>query len=175
MARRRGVSRNFQRSPRRLTNWTFGFLTGGVQAVAVNAALASAILDPEVAEVTNGTLIRVRGVIRAQITSAAGVDGLIGFGIAVVEQRAFTAGIAANALPRPISEGGDDIWLWHGVMPLWGDNAPSDAIAGNATFEVDSKAMRKFEDNVTVALIAESDTVAFEYGYGLRVLSKAGM
>jgi len=171
MADRRRGSRSFQRSPRRATNWTLGFLTGW-QNVAVNAAQAHLLLDPEAAEVQNGTLIRVRGSIRVAATSAAGVNGSAFFGIAVVEQRAFDAGIAVNALPRPKSEGGDDIWLWHNGIGLRGSATVETAIPGNTVIEIDSKSMRKYVDNTVVALISESITIAFTYTYSIRILSK---
>jgi len=171
MADRRRGSRSFQRSPRRATNWTLGFLNGW-QSVAVDGSAAHLILDPEAAEVQNGTLIRVRGTIRVATSSAAGVNGSAYFGIAVVEQRAFDAGIAVNALPRPKSEGGDDIWLWHSSIGIRGSATAETAIPANGIIQIDSKSMRKYEDNSIVALISESSVAVILYTYSIRILSK---
>ncbi len=162
------------RGPRRMTNWTYGFISGPT-SIAVGGAAALTLLNPEDGGAQNGTLIRVRGEIGLHAESVLGVNGLAAFGIAVVEERAFLSGIANNALPRPISEGGDDIWLWHSTCRMDGTSADSQgqaSVHSNCVISVDSKAMRKYEDNVRVILVAESRTVAFNFTYGLRLLSK---
>jgi len=164
--------RMLTRQHRRRTNWTYAF-SSAPQAVAVAGSLAVTLLDPQLAA-QNGTLVRIRGEIAALATSIAGVDGIAAFGIAVLEERAVTAGIAAAAIPRPISEGGDDVWLWHSTCRIDGGSSTEVHVQNDSFCRilVDSKAMRKYVDDVRLVLIAESRTVAFNFTHGLRILSK---
>ena len=89
------------------------------------------------------TLLRTRGqiLITAQPNAITDSD-IVGLGIAVLDPEAVTA----VAIPNPITDAGDDRWLWHQFVCLdavtlaVGD---PNAITLNQVVEVDSKAMRK--------------------------------
>ena len=99
------------------------------------------------------TIVRTRGMFNAVLAVAASAgDGYQGaFGIGMATTAAILSGIAA--VPTPITEAESDGWLY------W---APVSCHAGDATagsrnwdqasqrLEVDSKAMRKFGDQLSI-------------------------
>ena len=92
--------------------WLLGpsALSGAI-STSVNTLWSGSVSDPASFEAP--TLIRIRGRIQALLlTAAAAGDGFTyAFGLALVENTAFTAG--ATSLPGPISEADWDGWIWH--------------------------------------------------------------
>ncbi len=104
------------------------------------------------------TIVRIRGMFHWALQSAAAqLDGFQGaFGIGIATAAAINAGIAS--LPTPITEMGDENWLYHRIIGIHAGGIINQGVAAdedqvNATwaaerFEVDSKAMRKFDDGM---------------------------
>ena len=105
------------------------------------------------------TIVRIRGDFAAYLVSAAaGADGFQGaVGIGMTSLEAFNAGI--GSVPTPITQVGWEGWLWHsffGVHAGRGVSGPSDGVH----LIVDSKAMRKIDDQMIVYAAAD----VFEVG-----------
>ena len=105
------------------------------------------------------------------------------FGIGVVTDEAFAAGI--GAMPTPITDEGSDIWLYHRYInimassPLSGAAAlDRTAVTGNTAvlrFEVDSRAMRKLtvEDTIFAAIeVTEIGVCTMQWQFLSRSLFK---
>ena len=120
------------------------------------------------------TIARIRGYL--YVTQAAGTsagDGFVGaFGLCVVTDAAFTAGVAA--VPTPITEAGWDGWMYHTMLAVqFRGTAVGDGPASYISREVDVKAMRK--NNVDEILIGvfeftETGTATMELYFDSRVL-----
>ena len=162
------MARRVMSGARRKTNWESAFVAGWV-SVAVDALHEQQLVARN--DLSN-TLVRTRGNIAVMSTSAAGVRGIVGIGIAAVSDRARIIG--TTALPRPLLDGNDDVWLWHTHVPLVGGAAADDAknILSAVTIDIDSKAMRKLPDDQVIVLVLESSLIAFRYMYGIRSLVK---
>jgi len=160
------MARRFQRrsnSHARKMVWGNGITSGQTFTLAVNTAILHAAVDFRLAAnngIIGGTIIRTRGAfgaVPATITTDVEAFGAIGVGI--VSGEAFDAGIAS--LPSPIAEGEDSRWLYH---RYWNTMARVDDFsAGNATnigfgasFEIDSKAMRKIGQNDVLVEVIEA-------------------
>ena len=100
------------------------------------------------------TLVRLRGLAMVQLLTAdavgAGMHGAVGIGIAT--SAAFVAG--AGSLPTPLTEIDWDGWLWHNVFDVRAITATrADGVNSNGArqiMEIDSKAMRKFDEDMTL-------------------------
>jgi len=157
--------------PRRLTSWERG---PGSTGVTTLSASANAILGSGVAALQDGqTIARIRGKLGLTLTSFTGTgDGFQGaFGIGVVTLSAFTVGI--TAVPTPITEIASEIWMYHQLFDLRGGltAVPVEAMR----FEIDSKAMRKFGENVVVygaIEIVEVGTAVMDITFDSRMLIK---
>ena len=103
-------------------------------------------------------------------------EGMQGaFGICVVQDAAFTAGVAS--LPGPISEMNSEAWLYHSIVGVHAHNATETAFNESSVFDltVDSKAMRKLdEETVVVAVleVVELGTAVLDVFFDSRVLLK---
>jgi len=125
------------------------------------------------------TLIRVRGSIQAFLTTVtAAADGMhcaVGIGVFTIE--AFAAGVAS--VPSPLGDDDWNGWLYHRYFDLHGLQAGSVAAGAGGTtsiqFEVDSKAMRKVNENVIVGCLLETvevGTAVMEAYFSSRMLLK---
>ena len=107
--------------------------------------------------------------------AAAAGNAFIGaVGIGIVSNQAFAIG--ATAVPMPIDEEDSETWLWHHyvnlVAPSTTDFAPG---AVNQRIEIDSKAMRKVEQNETIYMAVqgvETGTIVAEVVANTRMLFK---
>ena len=109
------------------------------------------------------TWLRMRGEMFVfAAPNAANDNDILGVGLIKVSTDAATAGGAS--VPGPLSDPEDD-WIWHNFVGLAGGpvaTAYSDASIGvNKRVEMDSKAMRIFGPNDTIALVAELQTGEF--------------
>ena len=105
-------------------------------------------------------------------------------GIGIATLAAVTAGVAS--VPTPITEAGWDGWLWHmffqcraaGIIDgsAMGDTDAVNPTAAAVRFEIDSKAMRKFEDTdlaIYAALeVSEVGTSTMVWSFDSRALFK---
>jgi len=143
------------------------------------AAVANALSsEADLENVPNATIVRVRGMLTAQITSTAAVPGrcLITCGIKV----ATASALAGGTLQQPFTDIGSD-WLWWTSIPLsvlGGTVAAPDADGRllTARIDIDSKAMRKTGLNDVLVFVTQNTVVTStqtcDVLAGIRVLFK---
>jgi len=171
----RGSTLPRTRSLRRKTAWDNG---PGGSTVTQFSASSTSILGAGGAAVVEGlTIVRIRGNLEAYMRStvAATDDGWhCALGIAVVTNEAFAIG--ATAIPSPIADLGFDGWMYHRIFDLHaGGTTIENQYGTHLRFEVDTKAMRKFDVGLTVVAVCEvveAGTAALSVFFDSRVLVK---
>ena len=162
---------------RRATDWELGFVSTSATNVAAGAAvlvgsISAALLDPE----APGTIIRTRGRVMILSDNAAAGENQIGaMGISLVSDQARSAGIAS--IPSPVSQATWDGWFVFKTLYNGHKIAGTNLVVSAATFEIDSKAMRKFEGDQAIVLVVENANVvdhSFDFFADIRFLLKAG-
>ncbi len=152
---------------RRQTDWQFatGVPTGlvsvasGVQAVIGTVAIVEGALHP-------GTLVRIRANVHIELAAETANATLIlaGVGVGLFDDRALAVSSAAGVgLPRPINDADSEKWMWIdyayvGDGPAITSTAPeSDGTARRLSVDipVDSKAKRKWDENLTLVWVCE--------------------
>ena len=185
MARSRGFTR--QGPQRRKTSWEIGAQTGidgATRAVSSSSSLLA--VSGVNSEVDGLTLIRTRGDLNLFLTTCDAVgNGFHGaFGIGIVNENAFAAGI--GSVLTPLTDEDWDGWFYHryfGIFsggPIAAATAAQEALQINSTsaalhVEVDSKAMRKLTEQMTIyaALeVVELGTCTMEWAFNSRSLFK---
>ena len=169
------------------TSWEVGPETSGNGAPQSLSVSGSQLAGTAVAATVDGqTLVWTRGELLMFLTLAtAAGDGYHGaFGIAKATQAAVTAGVAS--VPSPITEETWDGWLYHRYFSIFAGGPMAVATAAQETLqhaattaalriEVDSKAMRKFDQNESlyaVVEVAEHGTAVLEWAFNCRMLFK---
>ena len=171
------------RTPRRKSSWEQG--SGGTGQVAFTGSSTS-ILGLGAGAAEDGlTLVRTRGQLTVSLNAAAAVgEGFSGaFGIGIVTDQAFAAGVAS--MPAPITDIDWNGWLYHHFFDLFSNTAISggaavdedfgNVIAGVQRIEVDSKAMRKIGLNeviFAVLQVVEQGTATMRAAFNSRILIK---
>ena len=173
MARLRGFPQGRPRSKRQ-TLWGIG---PGSEDVTSFSATGSAILGLGVQTGQANTITRTRGYLQALIASAGSVgDGFTGaFGIGLVSLPAFTAGIVS--MPTPVTEVDWDGWLWHQFFSVHTLNSTPFGDSASYETDVDSKAMRKFTDEIVMFAaveVTEIGVATLDVFFDSRVLLKMG-
>ena len=175
------MARQFSGSRRRQTTWIQGpsSLSGAITATG-KTLMSGQISDP--ASFERGTIVRIRGSYTAlQTTGAAAGDGFaIALGIGLFDEVALAAGVAS--LPGPLDQMDWDGWIWHsfGVTQVHTATIADGVNSASSVFrfEVDSKAMRKWDVGVQVLAgvidVVELGTASFEVNGHTRVLLKGG-
>ena len=168
MARRFG--RPQVRSVRRSTDWQFA---GGLPSAltSVPSAATRVINSVAITEGTGqpGTIVRIRGCVHLEIAveTAAPVLQMYGVGIGLFDDRAFAVANAAG-LPKPLTDTDDEKWMWFhcGFIgsgpPLAFEPDPESEGTGrvlSVDLIVDSKAMRKWDENQTLAWVVENEPI----------------
>ena len=104
------------------------------------------------------TLMRVRGTIAYNCLGASTVGfASVSFGLIVVTDEAFTAGVASVPDPRDAPEAD---WLWKGQLYTRAESTTTATIRSPvAVVEVDSKAMRKAKDVQRLVLVTSPLTL----------------
>ena len=183
MARsRRGlVPGRVGRSPRRKSSWDLG--PGGTADTEFTASGSAIVASGAVSLLDGTTIVRIRGEILAYLTSAnaAGNGFRVGVGVLLTEADAFSIGI--TAIPTPLADMDHEDWVWHNVIGLrasapinTGAIASEDVGGMNASsirIEVDTHAMRKFDADkllVIVAEVVEVGTAVMRVGGETRML-----
>ena len=171
------------RSVRRKTGWSSGPSTSSgtlSSAAAVLWTVGAASTEDAI------TLVRTRGsgLVALSVASGQG-DGFNGaVGIGITDAKAFAVGL--TAVPHPLTDAGDDGWLWHEFFHVRApsavaSNAMIDAdawnvIAGVKRFEIDSKAMRKMGQggSIVYGILegSESGTAVIDFSFNTRLLAK---
>ena len=154
------------RSRGRKTDYEWSGATWGVSQSAGGSTITGIAVF-----VTSGTIFRIRGNGVASIDGETDGDKMVlGLGLMVISNEAFAAGVASA--PSPIGDP-NAAWLWHQYVPLQSQAANNEHQAVGR-FEIDSKAMRKFKPNSTLALMWTGGTLlgspAFDVTGGIRVL-----
>ena len=119
--------------------------------------------------VAPGTIVRIRGCVHIEIAveTAAAVLQIFGIGIGLFDDRAFAVANAAG-LPKPLLDADDEKWMWFhcGFVGQGPDLAAEVTNESNGTgrtigvdLMVDSKAMRKWDENQTLAWVLENEPV----------------
>ncbi len=158
--------RTFARGAKRLTTWSGPADQGYVAVASAGATLIASSTFAQPA-----TVVRVRGQVSLQVATAADLSIVGAFGMGVVSQEAFNAGVAS--IPEPFSDGDWGGWfVWRSFSYRWEFSDASGNVAMPWNFEIDSKAMRKIEANEVIVFVAESQSGAFSISTPLRVLIK---
>ena len=169
MARRR--SGGFVRGPRRATDWSASTILGAPLFVANNSASLVEVFTPIVG---GETLIRTRGMLGFQSDQAAADEFQLGaYGIAVVTEQAATIGI--TAVPTPATDAAWGGWLYHTYFFAGMDFISAVGVEPGMmhTFPIDSKAMRKVDEDERLVTVVENTGIhAFELASAVRLLSK---
>ena len=164
----------FVQRQRRRVGWEEG---PGGSTLTTFTITSQALIGASVAVLQDGlTLVRLRGHLSAFLVSAAAAgDGFhcaIGVGISTVQ----ALGIGITAVPTPIADMDWDGWLYHRFFDVHvGDATAGDIDHGRVDFQVDSKAMRKTqEDSALYAVIqaVEVGTAEMDVFFDSRMLFK---
>ena len=170
MARRRFTRAT---TARRSTNWIGSHEVGTWSTLAANACVAESVVIATGDDAT-GTITRIRGRVGLFAKGNAAVEGIIGMGLLVATTKAFVVG--TTALPCPLTDASDEDWLWHTYVPMieTAGAAPAEDtnLMGSQRVEIDSKAMRKFEDSQSLIFVIESSAIAISFTWGMRALIK---
>ena len=180
MTTRRNQSSTFRRGPRRATDWAFGLASAALVTVPANSSvLAASSSIGSLESIVSATLIRTRGTygIQSDQKAVSTQEQQIGaLGICVVNEASLAGGV--GNIPTPLSDFLWDGWLW--IETFQYTLEIGDVAVASPEFmhsrPIDSKAMRKFESDVGIALVVENDhaTHGFQLGFGIRFLFKAG-
>ncbi len=162
------------RGPRRLVSWD---LRGSATSVAVPASSAVLVLvfpSATIDLLAPATLIRTRGLVSIATDQIIASETQVGaFGIGFVNTVAGALGI--TGMPSPIMDSSWEGWfVWQAL------HAQFEFVTGAGfehnvmtTFEIDSKAMRKFDTDEALAYIVENrGTRGFNISVDLRHLVK---
>jgi len=174
VALRRGFSPRGQLVGRQRRKTAWGVGPGGTTATAISSSSAVLVGAGAASTLEGSTVVRIRGELLLTLNTAiTALDAFRGaFGIGIVQNPAFTAGI--NSVPSPITEEDDENWLYHRYFALV---APTNEFVGNtfARIEIDSKAMRKFDsDRILYGAIevVEVGDATMDVSFNSRVLVK---
>ena len=173
MARRRSFVRGAAAISRsRETLWLFDTTVEVTLAGAPTAVLALS-LNAAALALRPFTVIRTRGFMHCQSDQAALPETFgVGLGMAVVSDQA--AAIGVTAVPTPVTDKGSD--LWYVYESLFGATI-GDAFVGNMANrgvqkEIDSKAMRKVNDDQDLIVVVENEIAGCVVTYTGRFLVK---
>jgi len=172
VARQRGFQ---PRGPRRRKEWIFG--PSAVNEAASATGKQFFTTGVSLVKPVDVTLARLRGQLSIYLTTASAVGaGFVGAaGIALFEATAFAAGVAS--VPGPETEIDWDGWIWHHVFDIRAITATiADGVNANAVMqrlEIDSKAMRKWNEDWVLAgvvEVTEQTTAVLEFHADSRAL-----
>jgi len=169
---------SFRGSRKRLTEWGICTTPTGFSTVAAGAKVLLVLVPvANLAPESPATIVRSRFILGVRSDQSTATEDLIGaFGIGFVNVVAGALGI--TALPGPATDcawGGWMVW-----QPLIDSiRATTDVgFQGRFTrqYTIDSKAMRKFQEDESLAMVVENTSGAhnFEVALAGRMLVKAG-
>ncbi len=144
----------------RETSWVFGTWTQATMGSANTAVLMSSF-GAAVLELRPFTIVRTRGLIHVKSDQVVGSEQYTGaFGLSVVSDQAIAIGI--TAVPTPQTDGDSDLFFvyepWIGEYEFRTAIGASTAAGQQRMF--DSKAMRKIEFGMDVAVTVETSTLS---------------
>ena len=157
------------RAPRRRSLWV-GYADQGF--LAVGAGLKVAMSNFTLATLDSLTVVRNRGILAVNSTAVAIDQNVVGaYGIGIVTQQAFAAGVAS--IPGPWTDSDWDGWMV--LIPFsfrYDITTDVGRLITTREITIDSKAMRKMEANETLVAMVESQAVAFDVSAPVRTLVK---
>ena len=172
----RSVSGHRSRGTRRNTSWGFG-PDSTEQTMSSSAKILG---STGITTTVPSTIIRIRGYQSLTVLStSAGGDGMLGAsGIGLVTADAFAIGI--TAIPGPQTDSQWEGWMWHRFWDVRTNTATLadgvNSVGANKSFEIDSKAMRKWDSASQVLVMVhegtESGAMSVEVNADTRILIK---
>jgi len=166
-----------RRTSRRQTDWAFVFLsTSSTNIAGTTKTLLSSISSANLAGIAPATIVRTRGIVTVksdQVAAREEYNGAMGLGFVNETARA----LGATGVPGPTTLAAWDGWFVHQFFHQMFELATGASIdcQGATSYVIDSKAMRKFTDDVGLVLVAEnSGSNGFDISISLRLLVKAG-
>ena len=151
---------------RRLTAWSASAPVAAYTALAASSVI---LLEVFIPTVPRQTIVRIRGIFSWRTDQESAAEFNIGaYGIAVVEEPAATAGIAS--LPHPGTDGASEAWMYYHYFATdfaFITGAGFGSQGKSHTIDVDTKAMRKFEDNNRIVVVVQNQSA-----FGVEVLSQ---
>jgi len=179
VANRAGRSFVRSRAPKRQTDWGLSIESVAPITVAPATKVLLATFAPLVLSLfAPSTIVRTRGYLTVVSDQRAVIESQIGgFGVAFVNSVAAALGV--TGLPGPTSDDLFDGWFVHktfGQQMLSGTDVAFQQTMASDSYEIDSKAMRKFDSDMALVVMVENShaTQAFEVLTSLRFLVKAG-
>ena len=159
------------RGPQRQTTWV-GPADQNFVSVASGAKVIIGSFDAAANGLPSPTVIRSRGEVAYKVNAVMADVNLAGaYGVAIVSDRAFTAGAAS--IPGPFTDAGWDGWfVWRSFSTAFEFADATGRMIVSERQEVDSKAMRKITDDETLVLMCESQAGAVDISMQLRFLFK---
>ena len=155
---RRGFGRAFRGGARKLRPVEWQVFDLPLTVSADSSAVVSVVPLGILRDYTQPTIVRIRGTLTVQVDFATPAGGALFFGMQLVDERAFAAGM--GAVPRPFDEGSGQGWIWWDTVAYVMDTALTPAyIDGVNSFSrvIDSRAMRRTEgENETLALVVQN-------------------
>ena len=138
---------------KRATSWGFGpggtalnaFSSSSTQFIGSSVNLAQGVLE--------ATLVRLRGTFTCiQRSATTAGDGFAGaFGIGLATKEAITGGV--TTVPEPLTDVEWGGWVYHRMFSM--HNSTTGANLEKVEWEVDSKAMRKWDEQMGLYAIME--------------------
>ncbi len=145
-------------SVRRQTDWGISIKTSAtVPIAAATKVLVISIPAVALGLVGPGTIVRTRGYVSVGTDQLGGSEDQIGaFGFAFVNEQARAAGAAS--IPGPFTNQNFEGWFVHGAFGQ--SYFVQTAVGFNANiaqrYEVDSKAMRKYDEDLGLVFMVEN-------------------
>ena len=161
---------------RRATEWNIcssptGFSVGAAGAKTIAVLIPSSTL----ADIAPATVVRTRCTLSIQSDQTGVSENQVGaFGIGFVNDVAGALGI--TALPGPAADCGWPGWFVHQWFnQSWLFISGVGVQNRSVSYEIDSKAMRKFEsEQAMVAIVENFGTTGLQFAVSFRILTKAG-
>ena len=169
MPRSRIISRGRRTPPNR--SWSASF---GATYIAVPAASKVLLGSFALTTPADVTILRTVGTISVKSDQVAVSEEQVGaFGMQLVTGIALAVGI--TAIPGPVTDAADDGWfIYQSFGQSWGSAGATFAGGPEAlTYQFDSKAKRKVDDSLVMAVVVENAhaTHAFEIWFAVRILA----
>ena len=164
--------------PKRLTDWAFGVIGASYVSVPPSSKVVLASFSgANLSDISPGTIVRTRGMFSIASDQISATETQIGaFGIALVNDVARALGV--TGIPGPATDTLWDGWFVHRFFAQRMQFASSSGFDGRGAteYEVDSKAMRKFESDQGLVVVLENNhaTNGLFVATNLRFLVKAG-
>ncbi len=179
MARFRTNRNAVQSRSKRLTDWAISFTTASLVTVPVaSKVLLASVTAAQLAILGPATVVRTRGRILILSDQTAGSERQFGaIGLGFVNETARALGV--TALPGPSSLALWDGWFMHQFIAqafTFGTAVGFMTQGQGFGYEIDSKAMCKFDTDDGLVLMAENSSASdgFSAAVSLRILIKAG-